>query len=97
MRKIRAVHIFLAGVFTMICFSNAHKAKADVTTLTPPAEILNDEGYGNEDAEYYNSEDNQLNDAEAAGSQEMYVQNEAIGNTDEEPSGPRKKSLTDAE
>ena len=69
MRKISLVIILLAGVLATICFWAVLNAKADGNAQVPSTQILNDEGYGNEDAEYYNSEDEPINDEGASGPQ----------------------------
>ena len=74
MRKISVVIILLAGFLTAICFWAVAKSKADDNAVTPnDNQVLNDEGYGNADAEYYNSEDDRVNVEEVS-------PNEAIGN-----------------
>jgi hypothetical protein len=73
MRKISVVIILLAGVLTAVGFWAVVRPEADDNAVTPnDNQVLNDEGYGNADAEYYNSEDDRVNDEEAS--------NEAIGN-----------------
>jgi hypothetical protein len=67
MRKIRVVLILSAGVLTAICFWAVVRPKADEGALMPnDNQVLNDEGYGNADAEYYNSEDDRVNDEEVS-------------------------------
>ncbi len=73
MRKISVVIILLAGFLTAICFW-AVDTKADDNTVPPNGnQVLHDEGYGNADAEYYNSEDDRVN-------VEEIPSNEATGN-----------------
>lgn len=67
MRKIRVVLILLAGVLTGVCFWAVVTSRADDSAVMPnDNQVLNDEGYGNADAEYYNSEDDRVNDEEAS-------------------------------
>ena len=57
MRRSIAVFIILTGFLTGICFWSVLKAQADDKSQAPVNQVLNDEGYGNDDEEYYNSED----------------------------------------
>lgn len=66
MRKISVVIILSAGVLTAVCFWAVVKPKADDSAVTQNDQIINDEGYGNADAEYYNSEDDRVNDEEVS-------------------------------
>ena len=63
MRKIRVVLILLVGVLAAVCFWAVVTSRADDSAVIPnDNQVLNDEGYGNADAEYYNSEDDRVND-----------------------------------
>jgi hypothetical protein len=57
MRKSSAVLIVLTGFLTGICFWAVLKAHADDNAQATANQVLNDEGYGNDDEEYYNSDD----------------------------------------
>ncbi len=87
MRKMSVVIIVLAGFLTTSSFLGLGGTKADDGTMTNnEPQVLNDEGYGNTDEEYYNSEDDR---EEIPG-----TQNEAIGNIDEGPSGSQENVHT---
>lgn len=62
MRKMSIGIVLLAGSLTAICCWAVVNAKADDSAVTPSNQVFNDEGYGNSDAEYYNSEDDRVND-----------------------------------
>ena len=78
MKKTSVVIILSAGVLTAICFW-ALVTKADDSALMPnDNQALHDEGYGNADAEYYNSEDDRVNDQDASTNNET-IPPDAIG------------------
>jgi hypothetical protein len=71
MRKISAVIIFGVGFLAAGFFFGTGSVRADSEAMTNnTTQVLNDEGYGNDDAEYYNSPDDVTNDEEPSGSQE---------------------------
>jgi len=93
MRKISVVIILLAGFLTTSLCLGLVNTKADNGTMINNAtQVLNDEGYGNADEEYYNSADDRDNDEEASN-----TLNEAIGNIDQEPANPQENSLNNAQ
>lgn len=58
--------ILLAGVLTAISLRAAVSSRADENAVMPANQVIQDEGYGNTDAEYFNSEDDRVNDEEAS-------------------------------
>ena len=69
MRKISVVAILSAGLLAANLFGRELAAQADdVMVNSNETPVINDEGYGNSDAEYYNSEKNADNTQELSDS-----------------------------
>ena len=66
MKKKSVVIVLLAGFLTLISFRATMGARAEDNVATLENQVINDEGYGNDDAEYYNSEDDRVNDEEVS-------------------------------
>ena len=75
MKTFKVVIILLLALLITQPFQWQKAANADSQRLTnAESQILNDEGYGNEDVEYYNSETESANE-EALPSQEKSLNN----------------------
>ena len=69
MRKISVVAILSAGLLAANLFGRELAAQADDAMVNSnDTPVINDEGYGNSDAEYYNSEKNADNTQELSDS-----------------------------
>lgn len=71
MKRISAMIILSVGFWATGSLRSLAMPGIDNETITTNEnQVLNDEGYGNEDAEYYNSEDDVVNDEESSLPQE---------------------------
>jgi hypothetical protein len=64
MRKIVGEILLLSGLLLAMGLGSAMSARAQISTISYRNQIINDEGYGNNDEEYYNSEDDVTNDGQ---------------------------------
>ncbi len=70
MVKVRAVIILLVGFLIAPFFLGPGATADDRPSGNGQTQVVNDEGYGNADTEYLNSEDDLINDEGISGSQE---------------------------
>jgi hypothetical protein len=63
MKKMGTVIILFVAFLSAFCFGKVVISKAADNMVTDSGnQVINDEGYGNADAEYYNSPDDSIND-----------------------------------
>ena len=75
MRKISALMVFMVGLGAASFAWGLMSLNADGAKSAEATQVIHDEGYGNDDAEYYNSPDDVTNDEEPANLQENFLNN----------------------